>query len=345
MRRIKELGVATAAIVTGLTTSLYPSAVSSAQSVPAPSTLGTTAGCGGTELNMAGVTSLNQFNSSLPQQFSTLANDPLIARAINKNYRWIDDYTCSPGHSNQDGQGTTQRDTLAPASQAPAEVDANWAGYRNGDATQYISRVYGEWTVPSVSGQTGYSSVWPGIGDGDNGDYLVQAGTEQDASLPPFGNANYYFWYEVLPNDPNQKVLDKYSPAPGDVVDIEINHDPTARTATFIICDASQNKCFSPMNEPVGGQESKSGVDWVVERTEEDGQYPRLANFGQVHWADAYQVYKGNVQTVNETANYYKLNMDNCSFNQRLANTSALGSDGQTFYDQWVNYGPIENPC
>ena len=81
-------------------------------------------------------------------------------------------------------------------------VADNWAGYEV--ATNFLNPqpavqgVSASWTVPSVKnlGTDAFSSVWIGIG-GQFDNSLIQVGTNQDITN---GSAQYFAWYEMLPN-------------------------------------------------------------------------------------------------------------------------------------------------
>jgi len=93
-------------------------------------------------------------------------------------------------------------------------ISSNWSGYvvANYQTGRKYTSAQMTWIVPTViygtstdtTSSSEYSANWVGIGGfcenwlctrGDN--TLIQLGTEQDVS--PSGVANYYAWYEVLP--------------------------------------------------------------------------------------------------------------------------------------------------
>lgn len=346
--KVTKAGLTATAMLTGLTAGLYPSAASADPSSQAPGTLGMTTACGGTELNMANVASLAEFNQSLPEEFRGLANNRTVATAIKNHYRWVD-ASCIPGHISADsglGQPSTPTQPSSgaqPATQGPAAQYFNWAGYSNDDPSQYISEADGQWAIPHVTGE-GYSSIWPGIGNPDQGspDSIVQAGTEQDIN----GSETDYLWFEIFPQE-NQERLLYPVPHPGDNANITVEYSPSSHTANFVLCDETQAICIDPMTQTVQAQHPVgTGAEWIVERTEVNGQYPYLANFGRITIAGAYENYKGGYLPISSTQNYYKINMIDCQTHEAMANTSALGGDGASFYVQWLNYGNYRTvPC
>jgi hypothetical protein len=88
---------------------------------------------------------------------------------------------------------------LAPhAAPGGGTVDsANWSGYVDrAPAGGQITSVTGHWIVPSAQAlPPGYSAAWTGIGGFGTSD-LIQAGTTTNS----FGGAQYYAWFELLPD-------------------------------------------------------------------------------------------------------------------------------------------------
>ncbi len=98
----------------------------------------------------------------------------------------------------------------------------NWSGYGiNGGGT--YTTVQGSWTVPAVSYQAysgspdiEASSTWIGVGGQDGDETLIQIGTMQAAA--PNGDAEYFAWYEVLPDTEVPISRKQYPVKPGDTI-------------------------------------------------------------------------------------------------------------------------------
>src|ERR1700689_682235 len=98
----------------------------------------------------------------------------------------------------------------------------NWSGYGiNGGGTYTI--VQGSWTVPAVSYQSysgspdvEASSTWIGVGGQDSDETLIQIGTMQAAA--PSGDAEYFAWYEALPDTEVPISRKQYPVKPGDTI-------------------------------------------------------------------------------------------------------------------------------
>src|SRR5580704_15802405 len=96
----------------------------------------------------------------------------------------------------------------------------NWSGYGiNGGGT--YTTVQASWTVPAVSYQSysgspdiEASSTWIGVGGQDSDETLIQIGTMQAAA--PNGDAEYFAWYEVLPDSEVPISRKQYPVKPGD---------------------------------------------------------------------------------------------------------------------------------
>lgn len=117
-----------------------------------------------------------------------------------------------------------------------------WSGLRVNNAAPYTN-VWGNWVIPSVTvppgGADAYnSSLWVGL----NGPSLLQAGTEQDATLNNgiFGglSTSYYAWIEWFPGPSIQ--VNNFPVAPGDAMIVNI----------------------SPLNDGSGG-----GIVWLFDFT------------------------------------------------------------------------------
>src|SRR6516164_5994586 len=165
------------------------------------------------------------------------------------------------------------------------------------------------WVVPTVSfGQstdttssTQYSANWVGIGGFcanqlcTRGDHtLIQLGTEQDVSPspPPSGTANYYAWYEVLPQAETPLDPVKYPVSAGDLMTASLScQQPCSGkkqnwTLSMTDTDPTQNiqKWFWSIQLSYGS--SLLSAEWIEEAPYSGGILP-LADFGTAHFPGA----------------------------------------------------------
>jgi peptidase A4-like protein len=176
-----------------------------------------------------------------------------------------------------------------------------WSGLIVSQPNTAYGTVWGIWTVPSVSvpaGGTGnyFSSLWVGL----NGTSLLQAGTEQDASLSPslFGGSgsNYYAWFEWFPAPSVQ--VNNFPIAPGQSISVLIDglSDGSGRgqvamlnistgiaTSPIVIPIPTTDFNGNPINPPIPFAPSSQAV-WILERpSSNDNGVPvpnALADFG-----------------------------------------------------------------
>lgn len=214
---------------------------------------------------------------------------------------------------------------------------SNWAGYvsQGGGYTA----VTGDWYVPDISSstETSYSSIWPGIG-GDGNDYLIQAGTEQDAYVDIFGESStYYAWWEMLPDYGTQQALTNFTVTPGDEMYVSISYSPAHSCATYYIEDLSRGEysdfCALHANNDYSGGPS---AEWIVERTEINGNtFPPLANFGTIQYQDATATNSSGQQSAQQAGLSISMKDDSCTL---LAEPSGFISS--TSFDlYWKAYG------
>ncbi len=154
----------------------------------------------------------------------------------------------------------------------------NWSGYAITDNEGTVTQVMGEWSVPTVRPShlsSSYSACWVGI-DGFNNSSLIQAGTEQDASLC---SESYYAWWEILPN-PSQPIdPNTYPVFPDDRVSVSITRGADGRW-TISIQNHTQSWAFTQSNLSYAGP--SSSAEWIVEAPLVNGRIARLAHYSQI---------------------------------------------------------------
>lgn len=153
----------------------------------------------------------------------------------------------------------------------------NWSGYAINTGT-YTS-VTGSWTVPTVFAPTKhprkayFSSTWVGI-DGFNlhDDNLIQAGTEQDWIG---GSAQYYSWWEILPND--ETAIPSIAVNPGDVMTVSITQGTPLWTIT--VTDTTNGQSFTTAQKYSAPMTS---AEWIQEAPTVGYRVAPLADDGTV---------------------------------------------------------------
>ena len=163
-------------------------------------------------------------------------------------------------------------------------IAGNWAGYEvfsnllSPQST--VQAVSASWIVPSVKdiGADTYSSVWVGI-SGQFDHTLIQVGTEQDFTG---GSANYYVWYEMLPN--NAVPIASISLSPGDEMQASISLVDSNNNVWSISIEDLTNHGSFQSNFTYNSQ--KLTAEWIVERPEINNALTQLADFGSVSFSN-----------------------------------------------------------
>jgi Peptidase A4 family len=188
-------------------------------------------------------------------------------------------------------RGIAQR--ISQAQQSATKYTANslnWSGSVVVDLTNPWSSesasIEGEWIVPGldcygVGIGPFYCCQWVGI-DGwePNAPFLFQCGTETDIGCGVDGGLEpRYFWYEWLPG--NQVKLNNLGVHSGDHVMVVATINPGPKYL-FMFLNVTTMQSVQMEIQPTGGQHIVgNSVEWIVERTEIDGAYSNLANFGK----------------------------------------------------------------
>ena len=182
---------------------------------------------------------------------------------------------------------------------------SNWSGYAvsNSKSGTYES-VSAEWSVPSVKVQAStqptswwgrfvqwlqslfggqsststkdsYSATWIGI-DGFNDNSLIQAGTAQNVVG---GHAQYYAWWEILPNSETTISTNEYPVSAGDKIIAHITHQ-TGGTWSIYMGNRTKGWIFQKTNISYNGPQTSA--EWIEEAPLLNGQLAALADYGQV---------------------------------------------------------------
>jgi hypothetical protein len=283
--------------------------------------------------------------AGLPASALGLPRGPhtIMAVAAQRHVRWLTTLRC---------RARPMRHRFLPAGPHNAAGSSNnWSGYEDTTpGTPNYAQAF--WTMPQLGGPnsataTDYSSVWPGIGDGNGGE-LIQDGSEQDVSCVVLHNTcqevvdSYYFWLETFPGE-NQEEVTNLVPNEGDSVAAAV-YWSSSTGAEFTLCDYTQNTC-------VTGSQSSSAPDdtaeWIVERTGicQNGyvSLPSLAPFGKVTITNG-----GFDETPQNSLEYtigdgYPNAIDMYDVNGTQLDSTGGLSGGTSFSVTWDAYGATSN--
>ena len=147
----------------------------------------------------------------------------------------------------------------------------NWSGYGISGGTYTV--VQGTWVVPSVSYQSysgapkvEASSTWIGIGGQDGDSTLIQTGTMQVAV--PNGEAEYFAWYEILPDTEVPINPKQYPVKPGDTITAAIRCTAACGSyalSTWVLTVSNTNRWPKPYSITLQYASSLTSVEWIVE--------------------------------------------------------------------------------
>jgi hypothetical protein len=148
----------------------------------------------------------------------------------------------------------------------------NWSGYGiNGGGT--YTTVQGSWTVPAVSYQSysgspdvEASSTWIGVGGQDSDETLIQIGTMQAAA--PSGDAEYFAWYEVLPDTEVPISRKQYPVKPGDTITATIQCTAACAPyalSTWVLTLTNAGRWPQPYTITLQYASSLTSVEWIME--------------------------------------------------------------------------------
>lgn len=185
--------------------------------------------------------------------------------------------TVTPTISPTPSQPATPIPSIPPSQES---TSVNWAGYVvqtsfGHPQSNAIDAVEAKWIVSEVkcSGTAGdYSaSFWIGI-DGYSSQNLVQIGTESDCTR---GLAQYYAWYEVLPQ--TGVVINGIDIGHGDLVHASVEYTGND-TFLLIMNNTSNGDSFSTTVVNTGAD--RNSAEWIVEAPVYHGRILPLSDFG-----------------------------------------------------------------
>ena len=216
--------------------------------------------------------------------------------------------------------------TNAPNTPTPLKT-AQWSGYIVAsdmqDRSPLVSSVSASWVVPEVkvSENNTFSAMWVGIG-GYGEKTLIQTGTEQQYMN---GEAEYFAWYELLPNYLVR--VRSINVQPGDMITASISVvSENAHTWSVGILDVTTGERFE---KTLFYDSSRLTAEWIVERPNVNGTTSTLADFGNVMFSDCKATIDGKSGAIGNFS-HAQLVMYN-SKNVQLVTVSPLSNDGSSF--------------
>jgi hypothetical protein len=165
------------------------------------------------------------------------------------------------------------RDAMGMTQSGPHNetLSNNWSGY--GISGGNYTAVQGTWIVPAVSYQSysgspkvEASSTWIGIGGQDGDATLIQTGTMQVAG--PNGEAEYFAWYELLPNTEVPISPKDYPVKAGDAITARIQCTAACGAhalSTWTLTLSNANRWQRPYSITLQYASSMTSVEWIVE--------------------------------------------------------------------------------
>ncbi len=213
----------------------------------------------------------------------------------------------------------------------------NWNGFAIYGGSPALTKVEGEWIVPSVNNQysipgDGYMSEWVGL-DGDGTNDLIQDGTEQQYA----GGASYYAWIEFYPQP--ELEVSSFPVAPGDVIIAYswVTGSGSSVKGNYYLANLNTKKSGSTsLKIPSGTKFVGKSAEWIVERTEVNGSFQNPLPFYADSWMGYSYAFRNSSTAIpfKNQANQ-NITMENSS-SAALSTVTALDSDSMWF--SWKKY-------
>ncbi len=226
--------------------------------------------------------------------------------------------------------------SVKPAAAEYEQDTANWSG--DVAINHTYTDAYTYFNVPRPEGTDTadyYKCIWDGVGQGDsNAKPMVQAGAEADFS----GAAPHFdLWWEVVPQLSTQHVVDYYV----HYDDLIYVHSHLSSNDNWVyIVDESTGFSGTYSYKTSSSYGPDGTAEWIVERTEVDGTYPRLAlGGGKFNSADIKATGVAYTSLGDNIPHYY-VTMWNCgqAADLRLAYPEPMNSSG-SFNTYTAHYG------
>ena len=206
-------------------------------------------------------------------------------------------YTVTVTAYQSDGLSTTRSVTAVVRVSESTSLDSytkDWAGYvvlaeNIVDETGDITGVWGEWTVPDVSGspRDSDSPIWVGIG-GVGVPNLIQIGTDQSVNI--LGQVEYSAWYETLPWTITNRArkIAGFDIRPGHEIraGIYLSSPPNG----WVLYIKNKSTRAPPWEYPIQYSSNKKTAEWIVEKPARalfnDWIPTTLTNFGSIRFTN-----------------------------------------------------------
>jgi hypothetical protein len=208
----------------------------------------------------------------------------------------------------------------------------NWSGYviTSPGNTPVYSFVYGEWYVPQVYAEGGFSnshhsSEWVGI-DGWGTPDVVQDGTEQNTvTFFWVQTSNYHAWTEWFPY--SSKAVSNFPVDPNDYIkawtwagDASGRFSANATVGWFYLCNTTKNACTeSSTNIPPGITFNGHQAEWVMERPSVNGSLSTLAQY-----QSPTNITHAVAQDIAGAPHWYQGDLSNTSWNITMFNGNTV---------------------
>jgi hypothetical protein len=224
----------------------------------------------------------------------------------------------------------------------PLSASGNWSGYAAIGGSPFYVQVEGRWAVPSVNSQhesfTGYMSEWVGIDGVAGTNELMQDGTAQQWTG---GKPGYYAWVEYFPEAEIEVTTLPISP--GDVVQMYTWASEVSGVirANFLLVNINAGKSvggYIPI--PHGTSFSGKSTEWIVERTEVNGNFNNpLPDYAYAYMDEAFAWRNGEdgVPFADDVTNAICMSPSaSCASSVAISEVGDLGPDSMLF--AWLRY-------
>ena len=236
------------------------------------------------------------------------------------------------------------------ASFSPTNPSINWSGveaYTNISVkyTEMQGYFYQPATEPTACAAPYAASIWVGLG-GDNGQGLLQTGTEMD-----YFGSGIWPWYEEISNtgsDTGQLKYDQEKWLPGDLMWFDVGYDQSSHQAGFTAYDMSLGSLISAEDNSASSYWNGTTAEAIAERTEVKysgaWKFPHLEQFGpnkNVLWTEAYVT---DTQG-SETVPFVRAHVNPVMQDDTGTQLSHLSTSGTNWYNNWDNQcGSVDPP-
>jgi hypothetical protein len=216
-------------------------------------------------------------------------------------------------------------------------ASTNWSGYIAATslaqpALGSVSRVAGQWTVPTVTPGNGntYCAIWVGI-DGYTSGSVEQIGTEHDW----INNQQYnYAWFEMYPQNSFQII--GFPVNNGDVISASVQY---IGNNVFQLSLYNHTKLVAttiPTIYTTTANAARSSAEWIIEAPYLNTILP-LSHFGKIVLNNCNATIKGVTDAINSLNWAHEGLIMETPTGVEKAAVSPLSCDGKSFSVQWLH--------